>query len=351
MPARSGPYTAAGRNRVKFDVGILGSQPVPTIVRQAQLAESLGYDTVWITDTHLVCRELWVTLTACALGTSRIRLGPGIAVPHSRHISVTASAIASLAELAEGRVVLGVGTGGSAAQTMGLTLRQTARISTLESMVRCVRGLLANESIRFESGADGRIAWLGRPRPVPIYAAGSGPRMLTAAGRVGDGAIMYASVDPDILRAGVACVAAGAVESGRRLDELDVAIWAPASIGRDGRLARDHARGRVASALRHPLPVPFRSEDGPAVERLRREYDAFQHATAASSHRALVPDRFVDLMAFAGTPDEVLAQVQRVMTVPEIRRIILLPQVPGSGFDSREHILTLFAEEVMAHVK
>src|SRR5262245_5157494 len=76
-----------GRDGVKVDIGILGSQPVPTIVRQVQLAESLGYDTAWITDTHLVCRELWVTLTACALGTSRIRLGPGIAVPHTRHIS------------------------------------------------------------------------------------------------------------------------------------------------------------------------------------------------------------------------------------------------------------------------
>ena len=335
---------------MKFDVGILGNQPVPTIVKQAQLAESLGYDTVWITDTHLVCRELWVTLTACALGTSRIRLGPGIAVPHTRHISVTASAIASLAELAEGRVVLGVGTGGSAAQTMGLTLRRTARIATLESMARSVRRLLENEPIRFESGAEGKIAWLGGARSVPIYAAGSGPRMLAAAGRVGDGAIMYASVDADILRAGVGCVASGVVESGRRLADVDIAIWAPASVGLDGTLARDHARGRVASALRHPLPVPFRPEDVPAIERLRREYDAFQHATAASRHRELVPDRLVDLMALAGTPDDVREQVRRVMTVPEIGRIILLPQVPGMGFDSREHILTLFAEEVMARV-
>jgi len=335
---------------VKFDVGILGNQPVPTIVRQAQLAESLGYDTVWITDTHLVCRELWVTLTACALGTSRVRLGPGIAVPHTRHISVTASAIASLAELAEGRVVLGLGTGGSAAQTMGLTLRQTARIATLEAMATSVRRLLGDEAIRFESGATGKIAWLGGPRPVPIYAAGSGPRMLAAAGRVGDGAIMYASIDPEVLRAGVACVAGGVAESGRQPDEVDIAIWAPASVGRDGALARDHARGRVASALRHPLPIPFRPEDVPAIERLRREYNAFQHATAASEHRALVPDRLVDLMALAGTPEEVRAQVRRVMRVPEIGRIILLPQVPGTGFDSREHILRLFAEEVMAHV-
>jgi 5,10-methylenetetrahydromethanopterin reductase len=335
---------------VKFDIGILGTQPVPTIVRQAQLAESLGYDTVWITDSHLVCRELWVTLTACALGTSRIRLGPGIAVPHTRHISVTASAIASLAEVAEGRVVVGVGTGGSAAQTMGLTLRETAKVATLESMARSLRRLLGNEPIRFESGTEGRIAWLGGARRIPIYAAGSGPRMLAAAGRVGDGAIIYASVDPEILRAGVGFVAAGAAEGGRPLADLDVALWAPASVGRDGALARDHARGRVASALRHPLPVPFHPEDVPAVERLRREYDAFQHATAASAHRALVPDRLVDLMALAGTPDEVREQVRRVMTVPEIGRVILLPQVPGTGFDSREHILTLFAEEVMARL-
>src|SRR5437867_1732432 len=76
--------------KVKFDIAILGTQPVPVIVRQAQLAERLGYDAAWITDTHLVCRELWVTLAACAVATSTITLGPGVAVPHSRHVSVTA---------------------------------------------------------------------------------------------------------------------------------------------------------------------------------------------------------------------------------------------------------------------
>ncbi len=330
-------------------MGILGSQPIPTIVEQVRLAESLGYDTAWITDTHLLCRELWVTLAACALATSRIRLGPGITVPHTRHISVTASAAASLEELAPGRVVVGVGTGGSAAQTMGLTLAQTARTATLEAMATSLRRLTRGDAIRFETGTEGRLAWLRQPLAIPIYAAGSGPRMLAAAGRVGDGVIMYASVDPRILRAGLAHVAAGARETGRALGDLDIALWAPTSVARDRALARDHARGRVASALRHPLPVPFSDADRPVVDRLRREYDAFQHATAASRHRELVPDRLVDLMALAGTPEEVRAQVRRVATVPEIRRIILLPQVPDEGFVSREHILTLFAEEVMGH--
>ena len=86
------------------------------------------------------------------------------------------------------------------------------------------------------------------------------------------------------------------------------------------------------------------------MRRLRAAYDSYQHATAASRHRELVPDRFVDMMALAGTPDEVREQVRRVMTVPEIARIILLPQNPGQGFIEREAILRTFAEQVMAHL-
>jgi 5,10-methylenetetrahydromethanopterin reductase len=173
---------------MKFDIGILASQPLPVIVRQVQLAESLGYDTAWITDTHLVCRELWVTLTACAAATSRIRLGPGITVPHTRHVSVTASAIATLHELAAGRLVLGIGTGGSAAETMGLAVAKMARVATLESMTTALRSLLGGQSMRLDTGAEARLAWLEHPAAIPLYLAGSGPRMLDAAGRLGDGA-------------------------------------------------------------------------------------------------------------------------------------------------------------------
>ena len=335
---------------MKFDVGILGSEPLPAIVEQVKLAEALGYDTAWIADTHLICRELWVTLAACALATRRIRLGPGIAVPHTRHASVNASAAATLDEIAPGRVVVGVGTGGSAAQTMGLTIKETARTATLEHVVTAIRRLTRGERMRFESGAEGGLAWLGAPRPIPVYAAGSGPRMLAAAGRVGDGAIMYASTDPAILRAAVGCVASGAEASGRRLADLDLGVWAPMSIDADGALARDHARGRVASALRHPLPVPFAPGDQLVVDRLRREYDAFQHAQAGSRHRELVPDRLVDLMALAGTPAEVREQVRRVMTVPEIGRVIIVTQVSDARFTDRASILRTFAEGVMAHV-
>jgi 5,10-methylenetetrahydromethanopterin reductase len=335
---------------MRFDVGIVNNQPVATVVRQAQLAEALGYDTVWITDSHLVCRELWVTLTACALGTTRIKLGPGVTVPHTRHWSVAASAIATLEELAPGRIVLGIGTGGSSAETMGVSVQRAARITTLETMTTSIRALLAGGGARLDSGVDSRLAWLDGARRIPLFVAGSGPKMLEAAGRLGDGAIMYTGTDPAILRAGLDCVARGAAQQGRRLADMDVLLWTPTAVDADRARARDHVRGRVASAMRHPLPVTLAPEDEAAVRRLRAAYDSYQHATAASRHRELVPDRFVDMMALAGTPEEVREQVQRVMTVPEIARIILLPQNPGQGFIERESILRTFADQVMARL-
>jgi 5,10-methylenetetrahydromethanopterin reductase len=335
---------------MKFDVGIVNNQPVATVVRQAQLAESLGYDTVWITDSHLVCRELWITLAACALGTSRIRLGPGVTVPHTRHWSVAASAIATLEEMAPGRVVLGIGTGGSSAETMGVSVQRAARIKTLETMTASIRALLAGGGARLDSGAESRLAWLEGPRRVPLFVAGSGPRMLEAAGRLGDGAIMYTGTDPAIIRAGLQCVAQGAVQQQRRLADLQILLWTPTAVDADRARARDHVRGRVASAMRHPLPVALSPDDEAAVRKLRDAYDSYQHATAASRHRELVPDRFVDMMALAGTPEEVREQVRRVTSVPEIARIIILPQNPGQGFIERESILRTFAEQVMARL-
>jgi len=331
---------------VKFDVAILATEPLPDVVRQVQLAERLGYDTAWITDSHLICRELWVTLAACATATSRIRLGPGVTVPHSRHVSVTASAIATLHDLAPGRVVIGVGTGGSSAQTMGLSLAQVGKAATLERTAVALRRLLQGQTARFETGIEGRLAWLDAPRAIPIYLAGSGPRMLETAGRLGDGAIVYATVSPDVLKVALERVVAGARAAGRAPGDLDIALWAPMSIGRDRERARDHARGRVASACRHPLPVRLSDEDEAAMRRVRESYDAYQHATAAARHRTLVTDRLVDLMALAGTPDDVAAQVGRLRGVAGLARVIAFPQAPGDGFAAREEILTMFAEAV-----
>ena len=146
-------------------------------------------------------------------------------------------------------------------------------------------------------------------------------------------AIMYSGVAPWLLQAALACVHTGAQAAGRAPTDVDIGIWAPTSIAADRALARDHVRGRVASALRHAFPVRWSPEDQAVIDQVRAAYDSYQHATAASKHRLLITDRFVDLMALGG-----------------VNRIILLPQVPGQDFVEREQVLRLFADEVMARL-
>jgi alkanesulfonate monooxygenase SsuD/methylene tetrahydromethanopterin reductase-like flavin-dependent oxidoreductase (luciferase family) len=174
--------------------------------------------------------------------------------------------------------------------------------------------------------------------------------MLGAAGQFGDGVIMYSSTTPSILKVALERVADGAAASGRTLADLDVVIWAPMSIAHDRAQARDHARGRVASALRHPLPVPLPEADAALVRKVREEYDFYQHATAAAKHRMLVPDHLVDLLALAGRPEDLVERLLAIQELSAIRRVAILPQVPGQAFLEREKILRMFADEVMARV-
>lgn len=333
---------------MKFGVGIFGNQPVSTIVAQVQLAEDLGYDTAWIVDSQLICRELYVTLTACLLATKTIKLGPGVIVPYTRHPSVNASAMLSLEELAEGRLMLGIGSGDSAVGSLGL---KPARIATLGEMVGAVRDLMANRTVTFAGDMETGVTWLDKPSDIPIYVAASGPRMLEAAGRLGDGVIMHSGTSPWILEAALERVRAGAADGVRAFEDLDLICWAHTSIADDREAAREHVRGRVTAALRHPLPVEMSAEDQALIDKVNEEYDFLEHATADARHRAIATDRFIDLLALAGTPAEVREQVGRVMAMPEINHIVITPQVPGEGFIDREDIFTMFAEEVMAHVK
>jgi 5,10-methylenetetrahydromethanopterin reductase len=330
--------------RLRLDTAIFGNQPVPELVRQVRLAESLGYDGVWVIDSQLICRELYVTLTACALATERIRIGAGVTVPGTRHAAVTASATASLAELAPGRVVLGVGTGFSSVGTLGLA---PARVAEVERLIATCRGLLAAGTVPLPTGIDARITWLERPLGIPIYVGASGPRMLDLAGRAADGVLLHCGTVPDMIQGGLDRVAAGAAGAGRDPAAVEVAVWAPTSIGPDRTLARDHVRGRVASALRQAMPVALTDEERRAVETLRREYDHFAHASADAHHRALVPDRLIDLFALAGTPAEVAGRVGAIAALPGVARLVMVPQVPGDGFRQREDILREFADTVV----
>lgn len=205
-----------GRKKPKLGIALWGTYPMPKLVEQVRIAEAMGLESVWVIDSQLICREIFVTLAACLAKTSRIVMATGVTQPRTRHVSATASALATLDEIHPGRVLAGVGTGFSSLRTIGMA---AAKAAELEAFVRSLRALLRRQDVAFENGVCGTIAWMDRACTMPVVVAASGPRMTRVAASIGDGAILFQGAAADLLDRGIGWMTEGAREAGRDASE------------------------------------------------------------------------------------------------------------------------------------
>jgi 5,10-methylenetetrahydromethanopterin reductase len=324
------------RRGPKLGVALWGTQPVRELVEQVRLAERLGFESVWVIDSQLICRDIFVTLAACLAATSRISVATGVTQPRTRHVSAVASATATLEEMFPGRVLAGVGTGFSSLRTIGMN---AAKASELERFVLDLKTLLGKGSAEFDNGVRGGVAWLERACPAEVVVAASGPRITRLAARIADGAILLQGVAPDLIDRGIGWLREGAAEAGRDLGELSISCWTPLGIGATPAAGRNEVRARVASAVMQTSPDWFEGEERDAVARLKASYRDYEHAASRPDHAALVSDRMVARYAVAGDAVEVSERLAALMAHPRLDRIVLTPQGGAATLD--EVLLTL----------
>jgi len=211
----------------RFGVQLWGPLPIPKVIEQVRLAEELGYDSAWLIDSQLIAPELYVKLTACALNTRRITLGAGVTNTVTRYPTVTASALAALADLAPGRIAAALSVGGSSVKSVGLP---TAKLADLRRDYELVARLLQGE--RFpHNGREMKLVWAdpAATQRVPLSLQAHGPRGQRRAGEMG--------------------VTAGFSSELHQLDDCIGNIM-------EGRAAAAGIRRASRSAGRFPLPWP-----------------------------------------------------------------------------------------------
>ena len=158
----------------------------------AVAAEEAGFDGLWTWD-HLRdpdddggpgVPEAWTVLTALAEVTRRVSLGPLVLNVANRHAGVLANMAATLQAVSGGRLLLGLGAGGS--RRTPYALEQAAIGQTVDGdAVRAQRVVDAILLIR--RLWTGEAGFLCPEPPPPIIVGGFGPRMASIAGRHGDG--------------------------------------------------------------------------------------------------------------------------------------------------------------------
>ena len=219
---------------MQFGFTLKPEHSIGDTIELAKLGESVGFDYLWLFDSHVLWRDPYPLLTLIAEHTSRLRLGTCVTNPGTREPSVTASSLATLDELSGGRMDLGIGRGDSARRVLG---KPPITMANTEEAITVIRDLVAGRPVTYE-GTELQLTWSGRWQ-LPVWIAGYGPMALAMTGRIADGVILQLA-DPDLIRWFGSQVREAATGAGRDAGAVRIQAAAPLHVG-----PRDEGRERT----------------------------------------------------------------------------------------------------------
>jgi alkanesulfonate monooxygenase SsuD/methylene tetrahydromethanopterin reductase-like flavin-dependent oxidoreductase (luciferase family) len=278
-----------------------------TSIERVKLAESLGYESVYV--THIAGRESLTVLTAYALATSRIRVGTGVVPIYTRTPATMAQTAATIDELSDGRLTLGLGVShrpiveGWHGQTID---RPATEIREYAGIVRAIlRGEDPPQGEKWRTGF--RLVGLD-PRPtLPIYLAALSPAMLRLAGEIADGVMLWLCSPQYIQDVVVPEVTAGRERAGLPLEGFDIVPAVPSALTEN----RDVAYAAMRRDLVPYFGLPFyramieRSgfdSDVQAFDAAGGDFDAMQKAISVE---------FLDQLTAVGGESDVREGIER----------------------------------------
>jgi F420-dependent oxidoreductase-like protein len=271
-----------------------------TALERVELAERLGYESVFV--THIAGRDSLTLLMASASRSERVRLGTGVMPIYTRKPATTAMSAATVDEFSGGRLVLGLGVSHRPTMEAWFDEKIEKPVRDMREYVGIVRAALRGEDPpqgeRFRSG----FHFMGyeAPRPdLPIYIAGLSPGMLRLAGEIADGVILWLC-NPNYVRdVVVPTVAEGRERAGKDLDGFDIVAAVPSAVTSEP----DDARDKLRQDLVPYFHLPF--------YRAMLERSGFEDDVAGADEGKPVSDDFLRVLAAIGDAEEATASVRR----------------------------------------
>jgi probable F420-dependent oxidoreductase len=270
--------------------------------RVAERTEALGYESVWIADTG-AGPDPFVIGTLAATATRRMRIGTAVIPIYTRALPVLAAGAGSVAQLAPGRFVLGIGVSSETIVDAWGGVPFQRPFTRIRETVGVLRQMLAGDRVTYE----GRTVRTRNfrlvsqpPAPVPIYIAALMPPMLEVAGEIADGVVlnfMPVEAVPRMLDH----VRIGAERAGRDPKTIEVVSRFQVVVTDDVPAARSALRHMMGPYFATSVYNRFVAWCGFADE--AREILATWRAKDRTRNLAAVTDAMVDRLAIIGPPE------------------------------------------------
>jgi probable F420-dependent oxidoreductase len=287
------------------------------MIELMRLAESHGFEYAWTYDSHVLWQESMPTLALAADQTSKIKLGHMVTNPGTREPTVLASAYATLHDISNGRMVMGIGRGDSARRVIG---QQPVKMAEFEAALRIIKDLMNGRKVDW-NGKELELTWALKEPQIPLYVAGYGPKALAVAGRVGDGVIIQLA-DPAIIQWIMSTARASAEKEGRDPDALECIIGAPSKVSDDLAQAREEVRWFPAMVSNHVMDLIERygwDSDIPSeltdFVKARKFYDYKDHSRVGAAHGEFVTDEICDRFCVIGTAEDCTKKLHELESV------------------------------------
>lgn len=284
-----------------------------TLAEHAELAreaERLGYTDAWSLEVDGV--DCFAPLAVVGMAT-RMRVGTAIANVFTRGPATLAVCAAGLAEIAPGRLCLGIGAGSQPvveAWNGGTFARPATRV---REMAQFLRRALTGERVvlRGETlSVDGFRLTRPPARPVPIHVAALRPGMLRVAGEVGDGAILNWLSADDVPKS-VGVVREAARKAGRDPAAIEITARLLINVDPPSPASDLAVRRHVTAYLNVPVYKAFHEWLGRG-EALGPMWEAWRGGDRKGAVAA-VPERVMNDLIVRGAMDEIRAHVVRYL--------------------------------------
>jgi probable F420-dependent oxidoreductase len=303
---------------MSFGVTVLPDPPSSRLVELLQLAEHNGFEYGWTYDSPVLWQESFPLLTLAAQATSTMKLGHCVTNPGTREPTVLASGYATLHDISNGRMVMGIGRGDSARRVIG---QQPVRVAEFERRCRMIKDFMNGRLVEWNE-KELQLSWVRPELPeIPMWVAGYGPKALAVAGRVGDGVIIQLA-DPQIIQWIMDTARAAAAEAGRDPSELKCIVSAPSHISDDIADAREQVRWFPAMVSNHVMDLIERygydSEIPAALTeyvRVRKFYDYSEHSRVGAKHGEFVTDEICDRFCVLGNAEQAAEKLRELESV------------------------------------
>jgi probable F420-dependent oxidoreductase len=303
---------------LSFGVTVLPDPPYSRLVELMQLAESQGFEYGWTYDSHVLWQESFPLLTLAVQATSTLKLGHCVTNPGTREPTVLASGYATLHDISNGRMAMGIGRGDSAVRYIG---DQPVKVAEFERRCRMVKEFMNGRPVDWND-KELQLKWVRPELPdIPMWVAGYGPKALAVAGRVGDGVIIQLA-DPVIIQWIMDTARKAAAEAGRDPSELKCIVSAPSHISENIAEGRDQVRWFPAMVSNHVMDLieryGFESEIPKELTefvRVRKFYDYNEHSRVGAKHGEFVTDEICDRFCVLGSAEQATVKLKELEAI------------------------------------